>query len=244
MPESSSASTASDVERNISTRLVALRTERGMTQEQVAEACGVTKGYVSKIENARIVPPIGTLVRIAQALNAEVADFFKPIDDVWQDVVSVVRANERQPTVRGASAFGYDYVSLAHRKRNKRMQPFVFSFPEMEKDSWFEHDGEEFLFVVEGRVQWEMQVDGELRSWVLEPGDSLYFESRAPHRGHGLSPGSKALIIMYTPAGADAAQRQARDEAATGRQARPSSTSTAVRANGEGRAELGSADAL
>lgn len=199
MPEPNSASSAGDVERNIGTRLVALRTERGLTQEQMAEACGVTKGYISKIENGRIVPPIGTLVRIAQALRAEVADFLKPLDDAWQDVVGVVRADERQPAVRGASAFGYDYVSLAHRKRNKRMQPFLFSFPEVQKETWFEHDGEEFLFILEGRVQWEMKIDGEPRSWVLEPGDSLYFESRTPHRGRGLSPGAKALIIIYTP---------------------------------------------
>jgi transcriptional regulator with XRE-family HTH domain len=190
------------VERNISARLVALRIERAMTQEQIAESCGVTKGYISKIENGRIVPPIGTLVRLAQALGAEVADFFKPVDDVWQDVVSIVRSAERQPAVRGASAFGYDYVSLAHRKRNKHMQPFVFSFPEFEKDAWFEHDGEEFLFILQGRVHWEMNIDGTVRKWVLEAGDSLYFESRAPHRGHGLEPDSKALMMMYTPAGA------------------------------------------
>lgn len=199
MSESNSVPAACDVERNIGTRLVALRSERGLTQEQMAEACGVTKGYISKIENGRIVPPIGTLVRIAQALRAEVADFLKPLDDAWQDAVSVVRADERQPAVRGASAFGYDYVSLAHRKRNKRMQPFLFSFPEVQKETWFEHDGEEFLFILEGRVQWEMKIDGEPRSWVLEPGDSLYFESRTPHRGRGLSPGAKALIIIYTP---------------------------------------------
>jgi transcriptional regulator with XRE-family HTH domain len=199
MSEPDSSPAAQDVERAISTRITVLRVERGMTQEQMAEACGLTKGYISKIENARIVPPIGTLVRIAHALRADVADFLKPLDDTWQDVVSVVRADERQPAVRGASAFGYDYVSLAHRKRHKRMQPFIFSFPEVQKETWFEHDGEEFLFILEGRVQWEMRIEGEPRTWVLEPGDSLYFESRTPHRGRGLSPGAKALIIIYTP---------------------------------------------
>lgn len=199
MSDTSSTPAALDLERAISTRITSLRTERGMTQEQMAEACGVTKGYISKIENARIVPPIGTLVRIAHALRADVADFLKPLDDSWQDVVSVVRADERQPAVRGASAFGYDYVSLAHRKRHKRMQPFIFTFPEVEKSTWFEHDGEEFLFILEGRVLWEMKIDGEPRSWVLEAGDSLYFESRIPHRGRGLGPGAKAVITIYTP---------------------------------------------
>lgn len=206
MYKPSSVRSASQVERDISARLVFLRTERAMTQEQVAAACGLTKGYISKIENARIVPPIGTLVRLAQALGSEVADFFKPVDDAWQDVVSLVRENERQPAVRGASSFGYDYVSLAHRMRDKRMQPFIFSFPEFEKDTWFEHDGEEFLFILHGRVHWEMKVDGQLRTWVLQPGDSLYFDSRTPHRGHGLGGAAKALIIIYTPPGAQTSE--------------------------------------
>ena len=49
-----------DIEHLIGTRLTRLRSQRGLTQEQLAEAVGVTKGYVSKIENARSVPPIGT----------------------------------------------------------------------------------------------------------------------------------------------------------------------------------------
>tara|TARA_R110002049_G_scaffold208577_1_gene379044 strand:+ start:1264 stop:1866 length:603 start_codon:yes stop_codon:yes gene_type:complete len=199
MAEQTLSSAARDVELNISTRVLALRSERGMTQGQLAEAAGVTKGYMSKIENARIVPPIGTLVRIAHALQTDVAAFLQPVNDPFEDVVSVVRASERQPAVRGASAFGYDYISLAHQKRDKRMEPFIFSFPEVQKEVFFEHEGEEFLFILSGRVEWEMLIDGEPRVWVLEEGDSLYFESRIPHRGRGLGPGARALIVIHTP---------------------------------------------
>lgn len=57
MSSSHPASTSSDIERTIGTRVGALRTGRNLTQEQLADAIGVTKGYVSKIENGHIVPP-------------------------------------------------------------------------------------------------------------------------------------------------------------------------------------------
>jgi len=190
----------SGIERHIGTRVTALRAERGLTQEQLARAAGVTKGYVSKIENARSMPPIGTLVRIAHALQVEIAEFLKPGGDAAEDAASVVRVAERQPVVRGAIAFGYDYVSLAHGKRRKHMQPFLFTFPtDARKEMHFQHEGEEFMFILSGQVEWEMTMEGGPRKWVLEAGDSLYFESRIPHRGRGLTADAQALIVIYTP---------------------------------------------
>ena len=75
------ATSATDIERYIGTRIAVLRGGRSLTQEQLAEAIGVTKGYVSKIENGHIVPPIGTLVKIAHALQVEVTDFLKATGD-------------------------------------------------------------------------------------------------------------------------------------------------------------------
>ena len=199
-PHPAASSASSDIERYIGTHVAALRTGRGLTQEQLADTIGVTKGYVSKIENGHIVPPIGTLVKIAQALQVEVAEFLKASGDGYDDAMSIVRIRERRPVVRGASAFGYDYVSLAHKKRHKHMEPFLFTFPtDISSEVRFEHEGEEFLFILEGRVEWEMEIDGAAKKWTLEAGDSLYFESRIPHRGRGLGGEAKALIVIYTP---------------------------------------------
>lgn len=190
---------ANDIERNISLQVGGLRRERGLTQQELATALGVSKGYVSKIENGRIVPPIALLVTISHALEADISTFLSPGSQSQNDSVGIVRAWERQPAVRGASAFGYDYVSLAHHKRKKHMQPFIFSFPEEKKDTFFEHEGEEFIFILNGTVEWEMEINGEVKKWVLEKGDSIYFESRFKHRGWGLADDTKALIVIFTP---------------------------------------------
>lgn len=184
------------VERSIGQRLAALRARRRITLERLAEVTGFTKGYLSKIENSRKVPPIGSLARIATALDADIAYFFQTRDAAARDAVSVVHRKDRQPVVRGGTAFGYDYATLAHNRRNKRMEPFLFSFPRrIDRHVHFRHEGEEFLFILSGKVEFE--VNGE--RYILEEGDSLYFDSSLPHKGRALGAAAKAIVVTYSP---------------------------------------------
>ena len=184
------------VEHSIGQRLAALRAQRRITLERLAEVTGFTKGYLSKIENSRKVPPIGSLARIATALDADIAYFFQTRDAAGRDSVSVVHRKDRQPVVRGGTAFGYDYATLAHNRRNKRMEPFLFSFPRrIDRHVHFRHEGEEFLFILSGKVEFE--VNGE--RYILEEGDSLYFDSSLPHKGRALGAAAKAIVVTYSP---------------------------------------------
>lgn len=184
------------VEQSIGQRLAALRARRGLTLERLAEVTGFTKGYLSKIENSRKVPPIGSLARIATALDADIAYFFQTRDAAARDAVSVVHRKDRQPVVRGGTAFGYDYATLAHDRRNKRMEPFLFSFPRrIDRHVHFRHEGEEFLFILSGKVEFE--VNGE--RFILEEGDSVYFDSSLPHKGRALGGTAKAIVVTYAP---------------------------------------------
>jgi mannose-6-phosphate isomerase-like protein (cupin superfamily) len=145
-----------------------------------------------------VIPPIGTLVKIAHTLGTDVADLLgregTPAD---HEKVCIVRSWERETVVRGGSSFGYDFVALAHKRHHKRMEPFVMVFPpEVDKDVRFEHAGEEFMFILSGEVEFEAQVDGRMRTWVLSPGDSAYFDSTIPHRGRSVRGESRALVVI------------------------------------------------
>lgn len=172
-----------------------LRRARGFTLDRLANVTGFTKSYLSKIETCKKMPPIGSLARISQALDADIALFFRNEESSKSDErVAIVRAHERQPTVRGGTSFGYDYESLAHTKLHKHMEPFVMIFPsQISREIFFEHEGEEFLFVLSGRVEFEA---GD-RKFVLMPGDSLYLDSSLPHRGRSLGEDAKALVVIY-----------------------------------------------
>lgn len=186
------------IHRQIGDRLHQLRKSRAITLDRLAEQTGFTKSYLSKIENSKKVPPIASLARISQALDTDIAYFFQSADQGTAEDprVSCVRASERQPAIRGGTSFGYDYESLAHKKLHKRMEPFVMIFPsDISKEVFFEHEGEEFIFVLSGRVEF---IAGK-QKYVLEIGDSLYFDSSIPHRGRSLGDEAKALVVIYKP---------------------------------------------
>lgn len=180
----------------IGDRVCELRTALGLTLDQLAAHTGFTKGYLSKIENSKKVPPIGSLSRLARALRTEITELLHHPAKGSGRAFTVVRVHERLPVVRGGTAFGYDYVSLADTKSHKKMEPFLFTFPsEIDKHVFFEHEGEEFLFVLSGRVEWQAGSE----KVILEPGDSVYFDSRLPHRGRALEGEATALVVAYSP---------------------------------------------
>ncbi|MFK7964752.1 MAG: helix-turn-helix domain-containing protein [Burkholderiaceae bacterium] len=194
--------TGRSVEAIIAFKVSKLRTAQRMTLEKLAAMAGLSKGYLSKIENGRQTPPIATLARIASALNTDVSYFLQEDSLDQTERVSVVRVAERRSIKRGGSQFGYDYKSLAHKRRFKRMEPFVFSFPSKTgSKKRFEHDGEEFLYVLSGQIEFEVGEDKDSRTWVLEPGDCVYFDSSLPHRGKSLKADSTALVVVLNPEG-------------------------------------------
>ena len=113
----------------------------------------------------------------------------------------MVRAGERRPVVRGGTAFGYDYVSLADNRRDKKMEPFLFTFPsQIDKYVFFEHEGEEFMFVLSGRVEWQA---GSQQARPRARRQHLLRRAPAAPRPR-LEGEATALVVTYSEAGARA----------------------------------------
>lgn len=186
--ESNKEDAPTAIELQLSKRISKLRAARGRTQDQLAAATGFTNGYLSKIENSKVIPAIGTLVKIAQVLDTDVAELLEPEDAPDQtDAICVVRSWQRESVIKGGSSFGYDYAALAHKRHHKQMEPFIMVFPsKVDRDIRFEHE-----------VEFEATVDGRNKTWILSPGDSVYFDSRTPHRGRSLNGESRALVMIY-----------------------------------------------
>lgn len=180
-------------------RLRRHRLAAGWTLEQLAAKAGFGKGYLSRIENGKKVPPIATLSRLADVLGTEAASLLAaPGQGISWRGVSLVRHDEKRPTVLGGSAFGYDYFALSDATAAHALQPFLFSFPaEIDKFTFFQHDGEELLYVLTGTIEWQIGAD----KYRLEAGDTIHFDSRIPHRGHSIAGPATALVIMHSAAG-------------------------------------------
>jgi transcriptional regulator with XRE-family HTH domain len=182
-------------EKQIVKNIKALRKSKKMSLAQLAKLCNLTKGYVSKIENSDKAPPFSTLAKIASALNTDVNILIADESEVLEDLaLCIVRKNERKKVISKGTLYGYHYEALAHKKTGKNMEPY-FIVPAFDEAGVFSHEGEEFMYVIEGKH--EFMYDG--KKYILEEGDSIYFDSIIPHSGRSVGKKrAKILAIMYS----------------------------------------------
>jgi transcriptional regulator with XRE-family HTH domain len=173
-----------------------LRKDRGLTLDGLAGLSGLTKGYLSRVENRQLSPSINTLVKIAQGLGVPLGELFnegKPDRPLF-----IVRSNERKLIINDQYHYGIIFESLAFGKSKKIMQPFTVTLhPNSEdQDALFDHAGEEFIYVLEGDIEFFY---GKER-YPLKSGDALYFDANVPHRA---IPGSgtlaRILVVITDP---------------------------------------------
>lgn len=187
---------------NIGPKIRRLRKQKALTLQNLSVATGLSKPLLSQIENEIVVPPIATLLKISRALDKDIAFFFQ--DTNADTKITVVRASERgSPDTRklGGNEIGYHYAALAYKKNRKNMEPFFVEFGNSdEKDmSYYRHVGEEFIFVLQGRL--EFRTTEEVHE--LKAGDSLYFESDVPHAYRSLgNRNATAVVVLFSPPGA------------------------------------------
>jgi transcriptional regulator with XRE-family HTH domain len=182
----------------ISKRLKQLRKQNNLKLAEVAERTGLTKGYLSRIENSKNPPPISTLGRIAEALGVDITDLLPKVGGPVQDQeLAISRKNQRKEIDKGGTPYGYIYEGLALEKKGKNMEPLLVSVgfdQKVDIQTDFRHQGEEFIFVLEGRMEFFFKG----KSYILEQGDSAYFDADIPHSGRSLGKRkAKILIVIY-----------------------------------------------
>ncbi len=156
--------------------------------------CGMTKGYLSKVENSAKAPPVSTLVNIARALNVSMSALFGESDD--PTVCSLVRMGERTVMAKNGTPFGYSYETLVERFPGRHMDAYVLKIPaDTIKTPDFHHPGEELLVVQRGSLCF---YHGD-QEYVMNEGDSVYFDSGIAHRSLPLGDeGADCLIVLFS----------------------------------------------
>ena len=160
----------------LATTLKRLRQERGMTLEEVATRAGLTRGWLSKVENFRMTPSLQALAKISAALDVPMSQIFEGIDS--RPALTVTRKGEGVVMRRDEEVSKIVYASLASARGDRNMDPFVLTVPPDDDRPLFDHGGEEFLLVLEGSIT----LDYGSESHAMDAGDSAYFEAETPHR--------------------------------------------------------------
>jgi DNA-binding transcriptional MerR regulator/quercetin dioxygenase-like cupin family protein len=165
-----------------------LRQRRRLSLAQVAKATGVSIGFLSALERGQMSASIATLRRIARYYRTNILSFFEP-----------AKANSRlvKPAERKIleTTKGVRMELLAWG--NTAMEPHLFRIkPGGNSGESYTHEGEEFLHVLRGQFEIWLNQD---EHYVLEPGDSLYFQSSTPHRWKNPGKQESWLLWINTP---------------------------------------------
>jgi transcriptional regulator with XRE-family HTH domain len=177
-------------------RIRKLRELKGLSLGDVSQRTDISKETLKNIEADAVAPPLGTLTKLARALDMKMGYLLAGGES---RPFAITRKDERQPVSRLAteqqSKYGYSYLSLSPGMRDRNMEPFLVTLsPTAEEMPGSVHEGEEFIFVLEG----EMEVTiGEHRE-VLYPGDSIYYHSSIPHlvKCHQNKP-TRILAVLF-----------------------------------------------
>jgi DNA-binding XRE family transcriptional regulator len=153
------------------------RQEIGLNVGQLAERSGISKGMLSKIENAQTSPSLSTLERLASALDMPVTSLFRGLAEERDAVF--VKAGSGPEIVRQGTRAGHSYELLGSlRGPYKRVEPLLVSLTESsEVFPLFQHAGIELLYMLEGIMEYSY---GK-QHYRMEPGDTMQFEGDIPH---------------------------------------------------------------
>jgi transcriptional regulator with XRE-family HTH domain len=168
-------------ELQIGSKIRRIRQERRMTLQTLADATGLSKPLLSQIENEQVIPPLATLLRIAKAFRVPLQSFFQEEGSSSRCVLT--RAGESRRMLRrpaeNETPAPYTYLSLAHGKKNRSLEPFLVEVDvhEWQEEMMVSHEGEEFIFLLEGEINphYADQI------YSMSPGDSVYYDSAEPH---------------------------------------------------------------
>jgi transcriptional regulator with XRE-family HTH domain len=156
-------------------RLRLRRKALGKTQQQVADEASLTIGFISQVERGLSSPSLASLANLAKALQTTV-DFFVTNTPVHRHSI-VTHSGERRTYRAPGLARSYEFFERGFA--DATLNACLSHVPPGHASETFSHEGEEFVYLVAGRMLYE--VDGI--SYELGAGDTLHFDSRRPHRG-------------------------------------------------------------
>jgi len=166
------------LEESVGGAIRQLRQKHELTIAQVAEQAGISRGMLSKIENGQTTPGLDTLARIARALGVSMSMLFSKYD-ATATAAQHVRKGAGMEVVRRGTKSGHTYHLLAYDQGPvKLFEPFLITIQDdSQRYPTFEHPGTEFIYMLEGRIEYRCGPD----TWLLEPGDALTFRGDVPH---------------------------------------------------------------
>jgi quercetin dioxygenase-like cupin family protein len=183
-------------------RIAELRKTYSISRETLVERSGLDLELIRRIEEDGYIPDLAPLVKISRALGVRIGVL---MDDHEELGPVITRAGEAEKIPRFVTGLphavpgphsGLGFHALAADKGGRHMEPFLVDIEGDAEQDKSTHEGEEFIYVLSGKLSLEYGKS----TYVLETGDSVYYDSIVPHRvlaaGNAVA---RIIAVIYTP---------------------------------------------
>jgi len=155
---------------NLGKSLRAKRKKLGLTMQCVADAAGLSVGFISQVERGITTPSLGSLTTLAKVLQTDTRDFLNPPELVQTDHLRSSETNFSDST-------NIAYERLSTKFAGSTLHSVIINEPPGFRHEPTSHNGEELFFVVQGELTVELEGDKK----ILCEGESVHFNSQRVH---------------------------------------------------------------
>jgi len=166
---------------DIGTKIRAIRNRKKITIAQMCERTGLSKGFISNVENNNTSPSISTLKTIAEFLGVPLPYLLLEKKQHMRVVRKEARANST-----------FNDLKVEHLTSKGGLRMMIVEFPPgASTGEPHAHEGEECHLVLEGRIIAEQGEDSE----IIEQGDSFSWNASVPHTVKNIGE-DKAVVLI------------------------------------------------
>lgn len=172
----------------------ALRARNGWTLKEMSDRTGIPFSTLSKVEHDRLTLTYDKLQQLSERLHIRMSDLFAEPESAATPVMARRSVGTVEQAVH-VSTKNYDYFYLCPELRRKRMLPILTRVRAKSIEDFGElvrHAGEEFIYVLEGRVTVHTEFYDPV---TLEPGQTLYIDSNMGHAYVAAEGCEEAMIL-------------------------------------------------
>ena len=182
-----------------------LREAHGLTVEELSDRSGLDVHVIEELEAGTAASSLAPLIKLTRALGVRLGtltDDDAQLGPVFTDADSMDAGTVVRTFGTTSDAGDLNYFSLAAGRPSRHIDPFIITItPSGEMNHHLKgHEGEEFLYGLEGQIEIEYGHGEKGHVYVLGPGESIYYDSIVPHqvRAHD-NQNAKFLAVVYTP---------------------------------------------
>lgn len=183
-----------DMNIDIGKKIRELRKSKNFSIIDLSRESGLSTGLISQIERNMVVPSIKVMWKIANVLEVNIGYFFDEDDENIEEKI-VVRKDHRKSITTNDSTKCYEL--LMPNLNNKSIEFILITLDKETKinKELVSHKGEECGYIIEGK----MKIILENKEYILEKGDSFYFDSKIPHVYENYGDETCVLVCAMTP---------------------------------------------